>query len=162
MDGVFSLKNASIEVIRDFAPSLSLGPRYEKTRKGTVVHVFPPGESLEQQAQTCPAGAVVFPRYVAGAQTRLIRQAPMIGMQRLISNSFNYLATGEAGFAALCDLVRSAGCYELAYSRLDEAVNRLAGLLEGHGVVDAVDDEAAEERQLNNPSDAAHSRTVPA
>ena len=86
----------------------------------------------------------------------------MIGMQRLISNSFNYLVTGEAGFSALCDLVRSAGCYELTYSRLDEAVNRLAELLEGRGVVDAVDDAGAEKRRLNNPSDTAHSRTVPA
>ena len=55
------LKNASIEVIRTFAPSLSLGPRYDKTRKGTVVHVFPPTESLEQQAKTCPGGCCRLP-----------------------------------------------------------------------------------------------------
>lgn len=156
------LKNASIDVIRAFAPSLRLGLRYEKTRKGTVAHLFPPGESLERQTQASPAGAVVFPRYVADAGTRLVAQPPMIGIKRLSHNSFNYLVTGEAGFAVLCNLVRTAECYELTYSRLEEAVERLADLLDGHGVIDPAEHGDASEPRLDDPSVAERHPAIPA
>lgn len=156
------LKNHSIEVIRSFAPSLGLGPLYEKTRKGDVVHAFPPGESLERQADTCRAGAIVFPRYSAGAETRLVAQPATTGLKRLISNSFNYLVTGEAGFVAMCDLVRTAGCYELTYSCLEEAVEQLADLLDGRGVSDEGQQSEMAENQAESELDAIPYQGAPA
>lgn len=155
------LKNASVEVIRDFAPLLTLGPRYKKTRKGTVVHLFPPDESLARQSEICLAGAVVFPRYIAGEHTRLVPQSPIEGFRRLTNNSFNYRVTGEAGFAALCNLLRTAGCYELTYSRLDEAVERLADLLGGREVVDVSDHNDTGTFAPDVRSDFEQHRTAP-
>jgi len=79
------------------------------------------------------ANALVFPRYVADAPTRVASLSPVVGVTRVIKNSFNYLFTAEAGFDALCQLVRRADCYELTYSRLDEAVDRLDALLAASG-----------------------------
>ncbi|MEQ8515061.1 MAG: HprK-related kinase A [Chromatocurvus sp.] len=156
------LKNASIDVIRAFAPDLSFGPRYDKTRKGTVVHLFPPAESLQRQGETCPPGAVVFPRYVADAPTRLVSQPPIAGITRLVNNSFNYLVSGEAGFVALCELVRTAGCYELTYSRLDEAIGQLDALLGGSGPVDESGREAGQAGTATSQASAGPPPGMPA
>jgi len=125
---VAPLKNASIDVIRSFAPQLRLGPRFERTRKGTVAHVFPPAESLARQAEVARPRWVVFPRYAAGSPSELTPQPPSLALARLVNNSFNYRITGEAGFRAICRLVRGVDCYELVNGSLEAAVAQLDAL----------------------------------
>ncbi len=122
------LKNESIDVIRQYAPGLRLGPTFARTRKGTVVHMFPPVESIERQSQAAAPRWVIFPSFERGSPTELQPQNRAVALTKLSNNSFNYPVTMAAGFTSLTRLVRQVDCYELPNGDLDEAVQAVAGL----------------------------------
>jgi HprK-related kinase A len=53
-----ALKDASIDVIRRFAPASALGPVFPKTRKGDVAHLAPPAASTARRHE--PAAPALF------------------------------------------------------------------------------------------------------
>lgn len=117
-----SLKNASIGVIRDFAPGAVLSPEVADTTKGTIAHLKAPRESVRRAHETARPGWVIFPRYVAGADARLEPIPPARTFTRVAENAFNYSVLGKAGFRALGDLADAAPGYDFSYGRLDEAM----------------------------------------
>ncbi|HQX48181.1 MAG TPA: HprK-related kinase A, partial [Steroidobacteraceae bacterium] len=122
------LKNASIDVIRRFAPEAFLGPVIPGTRKGTIAHVRPPAQSVARARETAPAAWIVFPRWEAGATLSLEEMPKSAGYMQLATNAFNYEMLGEPGFETARGLVDGARCYRLVYSDLDEAVAALGAL----------------------------------
>jgi HprK-related kinase A len=127
---VIPLKNASIEVIRHFAPEAVMGPLFAGTRKGDVAHLAPTPESVARQAEGALAAWIVFPRFQPGSDTSL---QPVPGSQafvRLSNNSFNYHLLGETSYRALTAMVKGCDCHSFEYSDLDEAV-QLMGELAG-------------------------------
>lgn len=122
------LKNASIEVIRRFAPEAYLGPVIPNTRKGTIAHVRPPEGSIVRADETAPAAWLVYPRWEAGAALMLEEIPKSEGFLQLVTNAFNYEMLGEAGFTTARDLVDGTRCFRLVYSDLDEAVAALGAL----------------------------------
>lgn len=124
-----ALKNESIEVIRRFAPDARMGPVFAGTRKGDVAHLAPNAESVaELDCELAPA-LVLFPRWEAGAALSLLPQAPEQAFARLAFNSFNYGLLGARSFNAVADLVERSQCYQLVYSRLDEALDCIRCLM---------------------------------
>lgn len=117
-----SLKNASIGVIRAFAPEAVLSPEVRDTAKGTIAHLKAPRDSVLRATEHARPGWIVFPRYVAGAALQLETLAPARTFTRVAENSFNYGLLGREGFEALGDLVEAAPGFELSYGRLDEAL----------------------------------------
>lgn len=117
-----SLKNASIGVIRAFAPGAVLSPEVEDTAKGTIAHLRAPRDSVRRALDTAAPGWVVFPRYVAGAELRLEPVPPARCFTRVAENCFNYSMLGRDGFDALAGLADAAPGFELSYGRLDEAL----------------------------------------
>jgi HprK-related kinase A len=125
-----SLKNASIGVIRDFAPDAVFSPEVNDTAKGTIAHLKAPVDSVRRANELAWPGWIVFPRYIAGANLSLEPIAPARTFTHVAENSFNYGLLGRAGFHALGNTVNMAPGYDLRYSRLDEALGlfeRLAG-----------------------------------
>jgi HprK-related kinase A len=116
-----SLKNASIEILRAFAPAATIGPAVHETIKGSVAHVKPPVEGVRRANDTAAPQWVVLPRYAAGAAARLEPLSKGAAFMQLIDNSFNYNVHGRRGFDALADLIDNCECYEFSYSRLGEA-----------------------------------------
>ena len=123
-----SLKNASIDVIRRFAPQVEFGSRVEETAKGVVAHFPPPASAVRASAQRASPGWVVFPKYVAGAPLRLEPLARSRAFMQLIENAFNYDIFGREGFDLLGSVVDRSLCYSLEYgeSRLDIHEDALA------------------------------------
>ncbi len=117
-----SLKNASIDVMKVFAPDAVFNKSALDTLKGTVAHMKPPISSVEQADTPAAARFVIFPRYLAGATTSLSTLSKTTSMMRLVEQSFNYHILGETGFDWLCNLVDRSDCYEFEYSNLDEAI----------------------------------------
>jgi HprK-related kinase A len=124
------LKNASIEVIRAFAPDAFLGPVFRKTRKGDVAHVRPPGDSLARQDEVAPPALIVFPRFIRNSAPRLATLPESLAFTRLSYNAFNYRLLGASGFLCLAALVKSCRCLSLEYGDLDSAVGLLDGLVQ--------------------------------
>lgn len=123
-----SLKNASIEAIRRFAPQAVLGPTVRDTLKGAVAHMKPPPESVRRAALPASARWIVQPRYVAGAPARLAPVARGPAFMQLADSAFNYSLHGRRGFELLVDIVQACRCYEFTYGSLDEAIEVFAKL----------------------------------
>jgi len=117
-----SLKNKSIEVIKQFDSSVVLGPLCEDTHKGTVVHMKPDLRSVAQDNQSVKPGWMVFPKYIAGAESRLTERIKETALLKAGEQSFNYSLLGAKGFDVMSNLIEASDCYNFSYSNLDEAV----------------------------------------
>ncbi len=122
-----SLKDRSIEVIRRLAPQAALGPACADTRKGTVVHMKPPADSVRRAGEPATPAWLVFPTYDAAAETRLEPLAKARAFFRLADNAFNYHVLGATGFEAVSRLIDGCPCYDLAYSSIEDALALLDG-----------------------------------
>lgn len=125
-----SLKNTSIDLIKQFAPNALFGDVAHDTAKGTVSHMRPPRESVLQATIPARASAVVFPKYQAGAELTYATKEKGQTLMGLAENSFNYHIHGSNGFQALKRLVDATACAELNYSRLDDAITCFDSLLD--------------------------------
>lgn len=123
-----SLKNASIDVIRRFAPEAAFGPVVQDTVKGAVAHFRPPRSAVDRADERALPAWVVLPRWQAGAQTSLRPLSRARGLMQLIENAFNYNVHGAAGFETMAALVDRCDAFELEYSDLEDVTARLAGL----------------------------------
>lgn len=116
-----SLKNESIQVIRAHAPEAVFSDVVHGTSKGSVGHMKIARSHIKQIDTHALPGWVIFPRYVAGASTRLTPRSRADSMLELGRNAFNYGALGLLGFQTLGQLVDRSACYDFEYSSLAEA-----------------------------------------
>ena len=121
-----ALKNDSIGVIRRFAPEAELGIEFPRTRKGRVAHLAPSRESVAGLHRPARPGAVLLPRWQAGTPTQLLDVQPQMAFSALAFNAFNYPALGAQGFKAAVALSQAGPAWQLLYSDLDEALDRLS------------------------------------
>lgn len=96
-----SLKNASIDVLRRFAPSAVVGSHVADTIKGTVAHLRPPRNAVERGNEVARPAWVVLPRFVSGTEARWSAMERSEGFMHLVQNAFNYDVFGTAGFELL-------------------------------------------------------------
>ena len=123
-----ALKNESITVIREFAPGAEIGPEFRKTHKGTVAHLAPPPSATRRADELARPGAIVLPRWQAGARTRVEPLQKELAFSALAFNSFNYPVLGEVGFRSALRLARDCGAWRLVYSDLQDALRTLDAL----------------------------------
>lgn len=123
-----SLKNASIDVIRRYAPQAVFSRAVADTNKGTVAHVKPPAASVARAGEAVRASWIVFPKYAAGAPTTLTPIPQGRAMIQLAENAFNYSLLAERGFDALAGLIEGSRSYHFCYSALDDAIDTFAHL----------------------------------
>ena len=116
-----SLKNASIDVIRKFAPEADFSPTVHDTVKGSVAHMKPPDESVRRVNERSHARWIVFPRYESGAPASLEPLSRGQAFMRLAEGSFNLDIHGRLGFDTLAQIVRASDCRDFRYGDLDEA-----------------------------------------
>jgi HprK-related kinase A len=117
-----SLKNASIPLMKGYAPDAIFSPSVSDTVKGTVAHMKAPADSVARADETALPGWIVFPRYEAGAALTLTPVSRPRAFIRVADNAFNYAQLGAEGFNALAGVIEQSDCYDLHYSSLDEAV----------------------------------------
>ena len=117
-----ALKNQSIEVMRAFAPSATMGPEFPKTRKGRVAHLAPNADAVQRRHEGARPGAIVLPRWQSGSPTHWKPLPEHIVFPALSFNAFNYNLLGEVGFRAAIGLMRQCPAWELTYSDLDDAL----------------------------------------
>lgn len=123
-----SLKNASIDVIRRFAPEAQFGRVVHDTNKGSVAHFRPPLSAVQRAGERARPGWVVMPRWEAGAATSLRPLSKARCLMQLVENAFNYNVHGAAGFEMLSALVDRCDTFEFTYSDLDDAAALFASL----------------------------------
>ena len=123
-----SLKNASIGIMRAFAPAAVFGPAVPETVKGTIAHMRASRESIAAAGRVARATHIVFPRYESGAATSLAALPKARMFMGVADNAFNYPILGATGFDTLARLVDACEGFEFRYSSLDEAMAVFEGL----------------------------------
>lgn len=123
-----SLKNASIDIIKQFEPSVFINKESHDTAKGTVAHMKPPPESVFRAGETAAPAWIIFPKYSAGASTQLSHRPKAQTFLELANNAFNYTLHGTNGFALLDRVINSCACFDFSYSQLDEAIRSFSEL----------------------------------
>jgi HprK-related kinase A len=117
-----SLKNASIDLIRQFAPDAIIGHETFNTAKGTIAHMRPPRDSVERSHELPLPAWLIFPKYAAGESVQLRDESEGRAFMRIAGSAFNYGLLGFAGFSTVARLVENCRCYDLAYGDLSGAV----------------------------------------
>ncbi len=116
------LKNQSIDVIRQFAPDACFNRTVLDTLTGTQAHMRPPRESVRCQYETARPGWVIFPKWEAGATTRLTTRSPTQDFEQLALTAFINPRLGEKDICMGSSLINRSDHYDFRYSRLNEAV----------------------------------------
>ena len=123
-----NLKNASVELLRAWAPQAVFGPPARDTRKGLVAHMRPPADSVARMDEPAQPAWVIFPRYVPASPPRLTPHARGHALLEFARNGFNYSVLGERGYDTLVRLIAACDCYDFSYSRLTDALAVFDGL----------------------------------
>ena len=123
-----NLKNASIDVIRRFAPQAFLTRAVHDTTKGTVALMRPPKESVAAAAQPARPCWMVLPRYEAGAPADLVPLPRGQAFMQLADNAMNYHILGRQGFETVGDLTLRCEHFSFRYGDLEEAMRVFDGL----------------------------------
>ena len=126
-----SLKNASIEVIRQRLPQAVLGPVVEDTVKGRVAYMRAPDASVAAAGVCARPAWVVLPRWQAGSALVTAPLGRAATHMALAENAFNYSLLGADGFTAMAALAERVRAERLVYSDLDEALAWFDRLAEG-------------------------------
>ncbi len=117
-----NLKNASIQIMRDYAPQAQFSPIVNDTTKGAVSLMQAPEASVERAHETVQPAWIVLPRYVAGASAQLTPMTQGDAFLSLADNAMNYHILGELGFRAIGTLTDRCAAYRFEYGLLDDAI----------------------------------------
>ncbi|CAN5303996.1 HprK-related kinase A [soil metagenome] len=115
-----SLKNAAIGVMEAEVPSDRFGPLMHATPKGDIRHLIPRADAVARMAQGAMPALLLFPRFGFAPDIRPVGQGETF--MRLTQASTNYVALGEAGFAALARFVAETPTRAIDFSSGAEAV----------------------------------------
>lgn len=126
-----SLKNASIGIMRDYAPEAFVTEPMHDTAKGSVAHMKPDSHSVQEIDRSAMPRHAVFPRYRAGADTRVEPLSPADVFIDLVENEFNYSLLRREGFRAMAALVDAVDGHRLEYGDLDAAIDALERISDG-------------------------------
>lgn len=117
-----SLKNQSIEIIRQFERSAVIGEIAHDTIKGSVAHLRPTSDSVARMHETAKPAWVIFPQWRAEAPVQLAPIGTARAFLRIVEQSFNYSLLGEKAFHTLAAMLDTCTCFDFTYSDLDQAI----------------------------------------
>lgn len=109
-----SLKNEAIAEVAARVDPARLGPLLAGTPKGDIRHLIPRPEAIAAMHEPARPALLLFPRF--GGETAVERMGEGEAFVRLTEASTNYVAMGEAGFAALNRLVRETPAFGISYA----------------------------------------------
>ena len=115
-----SLKNGGIEALEQRVGHQRLGPRLRGTPKGDIRHLVPPRDAIQRMDEAALPRLILFPRF---GEARAIRTVPPGELfMRLTQASTNYVALGEAGFAAFTRFCETVPARAIDYRRGEEGL----------------------------------------
>jgi HprK-related kinase A len=108
-----SLKNEAIAEVEARVDAARLGPLLAGTPKGDIRHLIPRADAVAAMHEPVRPALLLFPQF--GGAPAIERIGEGEAFVRLTEASTNYIALGEAGFAALTRLVRETPAFTIAY-----------------------------------------------
>lgn len=115
-----SLKNNSIQLVKQWFPDVVMSDIAVDTQKGDVAHVQPPRLSVQQGEVKADITGIVFPKYVQDKTLDIYQLDQTDVFMQLASNCFNYNVLGTKAFTTVSKLVDECSGFEIQYNNLDE------------------------------------------
>ena len=125
-----NLKNDSIEIMKKFAPDAMFSNEVNDTNKGTVALMQAPAASINQVNEKAKLAYFLIPEYINKQATQFDRLKKAETFMHIADNAFNYSLHGLSGYQSVSKLLDVADTYQLTYSNLQEAVDKLDRLVE--------------------------------
>ncbi|HVG82969.1 MAG TPA: hypothetical protein VM820_00575, partial [Vicinamibacterales bacterium] len=126
-----TVKDGGLEPLRALYPNLDALTAHVREDYVRVRYLPPPPASLPRPDASARARWIVFPRYSPEADTALQPMDRPYALQRLLDES--YVQPGSLNRTKVESLVqwmRTVDCYDLPYSSLPAAVDRVRALAE--------------------------------
>ena len=133
-----SLKNESIQAMRDWAPEATISAPLTGTPKGSVAYIQPSDAAVQAAPRPATPFAVVFPRFIPNldAEARALAGGACIEIMEkarafviLTTCSVNYREIGEAAFHALTALVNRVPVMTATYGDTAAGVTLMEDLV---------------------------------
>jgi len=122
-----SLKNKSVDLIRQICPEAVFGLESFNRRKGRIAHMKPPRTSVQRMAEKAYPTRVLFVNYQPDQSVPLFVEVdPAEAHIRVARQSFNYGLLGHLGFDTVSRLMKQTRCFDFTYGNLPLALNELA------------------------------------
>ncbi|MDX3772952.1 HprK-related kinase A [Chromatiaceae bacterium AAb-1] len=124
-----SLKNRSLQLIKQWYPAVTLQQITAGTPKGTVGFLAPSPQSWQQYQQVAAPCIVIFPQYdAARIILHLSEVSKADAFMHLAQNSFNYAVLAEQGFNCLADFISRITAYRMEYADIEQVLAALDAL----------------------------------
>ncbi len=123
-----SLKNRSIDLIREFSARAVFTQVTHDTVKGSIAHLQPLAEHVARLAEPASPAWVVFPQFAAGAATEITPLPRPATLLDLMGQSFNAEQLGLPAFQALTGLLAQSTCHHARYGSVDAALQAIASI----------------------------------
>jgi len=129
-----SLKNQSIDLIKQHFPDAQFSETVHDTTKGSVALMKPLTLSIKAMAEEASPAVIIFPKFKKNAVFSLNKFAKAEAFMRLADLSFNYPVLGPLGFDALNGFVEKCTIYNFTYDgNLQQAMKYFDELVAGAG-----------------------------
>ncbi len=129
-----SLKNESIDVVRELSGSEWISPVLSGTPKGNIAYRRARSQDIESADHCSKTKLILFPRFNVSGEHFANRISSSEAMMRLIPSSTNYHLLGEKAYDALNRMVQGAEVYEIAYGSTEESLTIVRDLAEEAGL----------------------------
>jgi|TARA_B100000953_G_scaffold253411_1_gene216607 hypothetical protein len=126
-----SLKEKSIEVIKNRYANSEFGVSAFATHKGTVSHCKPSEKSWQTKLDDVHIKHIIFPKYNASCKELSVTEIASLDVFNLLNaQSFNINILGVEAIRVLQNLSESCVAYGIEYNDLSSAVDFIDGLYE--------------------------------
>lgn len=129
-----SLKNESIEIVRNLAGSDWVSPALEGTPKGSIAYRRARPMDVADTNRPKPAKLVIFPKFDIEARPYRRELSKAEALMRLIPSSTNFHLLGEDAFQALLKMLDGADTFEISYGTTDSSMQMMRDLIKGAGL----------------------------
>ncbi|MGQ8364656.1 HprK-related kinase A [Glaciecola sp. 1036] len=114
------LKNASINLCKQWFPDLAYSDTAFATHKGDVAHMAPSDNSLACAREQARVVGVVFPNYDKSLFLDIYELDKANAFMQFANNAFNFNLLGTLGFDTATALIENAFLYEIHYNNVEE------------------------------------------
>ena len=125
-----SLKNRSIDIIKEIAPQSVFSNTTRGTQKGSVAHLKTSSFDDFDKIQPKKICAVISPKYSEGADLTINKLNSVQLFAMLVKNSFNYSVLGVSGFETVNEIVQRSVGFSVKYSSFEQVTPFLDGLID--------------------------------
>lgn len=126
-----SLKNASVDVVRDMAGADALSKPLVGTPKGTVAYRRARASDIEAMHEESVPKLLIFPIFKENSSVTFSRVEPADAAMRLIAGSPNYQVVGQQAFETTMAMMDGLEAFEVGYGSTEDSVALVEDLLNG-------------------------------